>query len=64
MGRPKPWLRFYLGRALAGIPLAAADRNFWAHAAGPIPAFSAGRVRWKKIDLALASFLNRFYRRG
>jgi hypothetical protein len=64
MGRPKPWLRFYLGRALSGIPLAAADRFFWAHAAGPIPAFSASRVRWKKLDLAIASFLNRFYRRA
>lgn len=64
MGRPKPWLRFYLGRALAGIPLATADRQFWSHAAGPIPAVSAGRVRWKTIDLALASFLNRFYRRA
>ena len=29
-----------------------------------LPAFSAGRVRWKKIDLSLASFLNRFYRRA
>ncbi|HLP08126.1 MAG TPA: hypothetical protein VK178_08160 [Opitutaceae bacterium] len=64
MGRPKPWLRFYLGRAFSGIPLAAADRFFWAHAAGPIPAFSAGRVRWKKLDLAAASFLNRFYCRA
>ncbi|MFT3831387.1 MAG: hypothetical protein QM691_16955 [Opitutaceae bacterium] len=64
MGRPKPWLRSYLGRAFSGIPLAAADRFFWAHAAGPIPAFSAGRVRWKKLDLAAASFLNRFYCRA
>ena len=64
MGRPKPWLRFYLGRALRGVPLANADRLFWAHAAGPIHAFRPTRIRWKKADLALASFLNRFYRRA
>jgi hypothetical protein len=63
MGRPKPWLRSYIPRALAGTPLANADRLFWAHAAGPISVFSASKLRWKKIDLAVAALVGRVYRR-
>jgi hypothetical protein len=64
MGSPKPWLRRYVIRALKGIPLANADRLFWANAAGPIRVFSGARLVWEKSALALAALVGRFYRRA
>jgi hypothetical protein len=65
LGRPKPWARTYLRRALQGIVPANADKLFWHFAGnGPIHAFPSRILRRQRRLLAYASALGRLYRRS
>lgn len=63
MGRPKPWKRNYFERVLQGIPPNESDKRFWRAASGPIEAFKPGFLRFKRLELAIASAVGRIYRR-
>lgn len=63
MGRPKPWKRNYFERVLQGIPPNESDKCFWRSASGPIEAFEPGFLRFKRLELAIASAVGRIYRR-
>ena len=64
LGPDKPWRKQILRSAFRARPPTSADREYWVHAATPIPAFSAATVAWRRMSLQLASALGRFYRRA
>jgi hypothetical protein len=64
LGPDKPWRKQILWSAFRARPPTSADREYWTHAAKPIPAFSPGTVAWRRVSLQLASALGRFYRRA
>jgi len=64
LGPDKPWRRNYLRAALAGRAPSPADREFWRQAAGPIAIFSPLTLAVRRLALAVAVFLGRWYRRN
>jgi hypothetical protein len=64
LGPEKPWRKKFIGAALAGRIPTMADREFWIHAAAPLPLFSAHVTAWRRATLALAGLVGRFYRRA
>ncbi len=63
IGPAKPWRRRYLCEALAGNPPRRADKEFWVHAGFPIAVYPKITMLFKKLSVALASFVGRFYGR-
>jgi hypothetical protein len=59
----KPWKKSYILLALNGINPSLQDKAFWLHTSKPISLYSPFKMRTKKISLALASLLGRFYKR-
>ena len=64
LGNPKPWRKAFIRETLRGYPPAQADHNFWQHTEQPINIFTEGERRRKKLELAIASGLGRFYARN
>jgi hypothetical protein len=64
LGAEKPWRKKLVRAALAGRAPTMADREFWAHAAAPLPVFPVHATAWRRSTLALASLVGRFYRRA
>lgn len=64
LGPCKPWRRNYLFDSLKASPPRLVDKLFWNHARVPIPVYGAGSVALKKLSIAAASFLGRFYKRN
>jgi hypothetical protein len=60
---PKPWAGKHLLQALCGRPPTAATRAYYRHAGGPIQTHSGATMAWRRLSLALAAVLGRFYRR-
>ena len=63
IGRNKPWQWQPLGQVLRGWPPRRADKDYWDVAAAPIAAQPASLVRQRQLELKIASFIGRFYRR-
>ena len=64
IGENKPWRRHYLIEALRGLPPRQADKAYWRYAGHPIAVASQSMLRFKKIELMIASFFGRFYRKS
>ena len=64
LGAEKPWRKHYIRAALGGRSPTLADREFWRHAAQPIPVFSAFTTAWRRITLAIGGAIGRAYRRN
>lgn len=64
LGSAKPWRRHYLREALAGRPPTHADKIYWMQPNWPIVIYPRLKTRIKQIDLSIASFIGRFYRRA
>ncbi len=63
-GRPKPWIKNFIGSAFKGKPPSSADHAFWAYANYPLTPFKTKtHLKFKQGCLMLASFIGRFYRR-
>lgn len=64
LGHPKPWRKAFIRETLRGYPPSLADHAFWQHTAAPIDLFPEKTRRWRKLNLAIASGLGRFYARN
>jgi hypothetical protein len=64
LGPEKPWRKKFVRAALAGRPPSLADREFWQHAGGAVPVYTAETVRWRRFTLKVGNALGRFYRRS
>lgn len=60
---PKPWAARYLRRALQGLPPSTAERQFWDNATGPIYPLPTGLLHRRRLTLAIAKMIGRFYAR-
>ena len=63
IGKNKPWQWHPLGQALRGWPPRRADRDYWAVASAPIAAQPASLIKRRQLEIKIASFVGRFYRR-
>jgi hypothetical protein len=63
-GGAKPWRGGFVRDALRGRPPGLAQKFFYDYATGPVPVFSAGRLRRLRFSLKLAALICRFYRRA
>ena len=64
LGNPKPWQGKPLSQMLTGHPPRLVDKKYWSYVNIPIITHSAGLIRRKKISLAFAALIGRFYRRA
>jgi hypothetical protein len=62
-GSPKPWKKRFLLSALSGLKPSRADREYLKYANGTIKTFKHNIIRLKKIDIAIAGLIGRFYSR-
>ena len=63
LGKSKPWLSHPLKQLIAGHPPRQADRDYWRSTSGPIKSQPASLIQRRKLSIALAAFLSRFYSR-
>lgn len=63
IGRNKPWQWHPLGQALRGWPPRRADKDYWEIASGPIAAQPASLIKRRQLEIKVAAFIGRFYRR-
>jgi hypothetical protein len=63
-GRPKPWKKRFIIRALQGFGPGPADRAYWKYAGAPLRIEGAARRLWVRFSIPAAAALGRFYRRG
>lgn len=63
IGNPKPWKKKYIKNFLKGSPPTMADREYWNNANDAIKLYSDRRLKMARMELQLASFLGRFYRK-
>jgi hypothetical protein len=61
VGSPKPWKKNFLLYMLKGISPSLADKAYWRNVLGPIRCHNPMKVRFKKTNILVASFLGRFY---
>jgi hypothetical protein len=64
LGVPKPWQCNYLRQAFAGYAPRLVDKKYWDCVDGPLKLFSNNLISRKKLAVALASFIGRFYQRS
>lgn len=62
-GGTKPWRGSFVRDALRGRPPGLPQKCFHQHLDGPLPVLSASLVRRRRLELALAALIGRFYRR-
>lgn len=63
-GGIKPWRRGFIRAALRGRPPGLAQKFFYDYVEGPIQVFPRAEVRSRRRELAIASFIGRFYQRS
>ncbi|WP_031527729.1 hypothetical protein [Dyadobacter crusticola] len=63
IGTPKPWKKKYFRHFLKGSPPTMADREYWNNVNDAIKLYSEPQLKMARIELQLASFLGRFYRK-
>jgi hypothetical protein len=63
-GGIKPWRGKFIREALRGRPPGPAQKAFHDHLAGPLPVLPAALVKRRRLTLALAALLGRFYHRS
>jgi len=61
VGHRKPWLKDFIRSSLRGIPPTNTDKIFWSTVNGPLRPYKTSKIRLKKIALAIASLIGRFY---
>jgi hypothetical protein len=61
VGSPKPWKKNFLLSMLKGISPSLADKAYWRNVSGPIQCYNLIKVKFKKANILLASFVGRFY---
>jgi hypothetical protein len=64
LGANKPWRKAYLSQALCGTGPSQADKMFWEYADSPVQVFPWWKVAAKRVAVAAAAALARFYRRN
>src|SRR5260221_791038 len=64
LGHPKPWQSKPLLQVLIGHPPRLVDKKYWNNVNLPIITHSPALIRRKKISIALAALIGRFYRRA
>lgn len=63
LGQPKPWNWKIIRQSIGGKSPRLVDREYWKSAEGPIRAYSGGYIKRKKMAMAFAIILNRFYKK-
>jgi hypothetical protein len=63
IGSPKPWKKNYFASFLRGGPPSLSDRAYWDNAHDAIRLYTDSFIRIKQVELKLATFLGRFYKR-
>lgn len=63
LGSIKPWRRNYIAESIDGRPPRLVDKIFWDHAASTINLLSPPRIALRKLQVAVAAAIGRFYRR-
>ena len=63
IGSPKPWTKSFLTEMLKGHPPTLADKHFWFYTDGPIQSFDPLTCITQKLQLKIAAFIGRAYRR-
>lgn len=63
IGGTKPWNKKILLDALRGMPPRLVDKSYWNHCDVPIRVYSKRWILMKRIQINVASFIGRFYRR-
>ncbi len=63
VGAPKPWRKRFLRSALGGLPPWNGDKHFLEVADGPIPIYTRGQLKRKRLACQAASLIGRFYSR-
>jgi len=64
IGTSKPWQNNYLINSLCGNPPRKVDREFWNAVNGPIKGFSTIKTIIRKMNIMIAVFIGRFYKRS
>jgi hypothetical protein len=64
IGAAKPWLGRHVRRALDGRPPSPAAKAYYRYANHPLQVYSPLDFRLRRVCLALASAIGRFYRQG
>jgi len=64
VGGSKPWRGGFLRAALQGRPPGAAQKCFHQHLDGPLRVFPPFIARRRRLELAIAALIGRFYRRA
>ena len=63
-GGRKPWRGGFLLEAFRGRPPGSPHKQFHQHARAPLPVLSPPTLAWRRLELAAAALLGRFYRRA
>jgi hypothetical protein len=63
LGQPKPWNWQIFKQSLGGRAPRLVDTEYWKYAQGPIYTYSSAVIKRKKIAIAFAKLLGRFYRK-
>ncbi len=63
LGLPKPWHIKHISCALRGIPPRKVDRDYWNMVDGPLRSFPKSLITFRKVNIQIAAFLGRFYKR-
>jgi len=61
---PKPWKKKFILSALDGVVPSMQEKEFWVYASSPIPVYSKSKIKSKRISIAFANFIGRFYKRS
>lgn len=64
IGAGKPWQRSFLLQSLRGSPPRQCDRVFLKFSGKPLHVWSPVKLASKSVELSLAAFISRFYRRN
>lgn len=64
VGHPKPWQKKYILSAFKGNPPGKADRAFWVNAKSPLSCYSNNQIKMKRLSIAIAALIGRFYKRN
>jgi hypothetical protein len=63
-GWPKPWKNGFLISALKGNPPSRPHKSFWKNISEPIALHTKFYISFRNLEILLATFISRFYRRS
>ena len=63
LGSNKPWRRSYFIELFRGYSPRMVDKLFWSSMSGPLRPYSNAKIFLKRLEIFLATFMGRFYRK-